>query len=87
MVANFNSGDHALGYVPVHDLPRVHSAINDGSLTSVTMNRVVGKVQPTAGKVIFVAYLNLLKTVRVVCLSPITPLYSSWSESVLDMSE
>jgi hypothetical protein len=59
--AYFNNNDHAIGYIPVKDLPRVHAALKDGTLTSVTIQRVSGKYQPPAGKVILTAFINLVK--------------------------
>lgn len=53
--------DHSIGYIPVHDLPRVHNARNDGTLRDISVNRVSGKFIPTANKMIFSAYITLLK--------------------------
>jgi hypothetical protein len=59
--AHFKDEDHSIGYIPVYDLPRVHNARNNGTLRDITVNRVSGKFIPLANKIIFSAYISLLK--------------------------
>lgn len=61
IMAEVGGCKEAMGYISVHDLPRVHQAMNDETITRLAVSLITGRYIQAAKAVIYSCHISVTK--------------------------